>query len=119
LAILVLAWIAGRLAVYASATIGALVAGAIDILFLLLVAAATTREVVAGRNWRNLPPIFVVLIFLAGNVIFHVEDYETGTWRQALRRWCDWAAGPAIVHSATVSSSSFMLVTRLFPSAFS
>jgi len=79
LAILVLAWIAGRLAVYASATIGALVAGAIDILFLLLVAAATAREVVAGRNWRNLPPIFVVLIFLAGNVIFHVEEYETGT----------------------------------------
>jgi uncharacterized protein involved in response to NO len=79
LAVLVLAWIAGRLAVYVSATIGALVAGVIDVLFLLLVAAATAREVVAGRNWRNLPPIFVVLIFLAGNVIFHVEDYETGT----------------------------------------
>jgi uncharacterized protein involved in response to NO len=79
LAVLVLAWIAGRLAVCVSATIGALVAGLIDVLFLLLVVAATAREVVAGRNWSNPPPIFVVLIFLAGNVIFHVEDYETGT----------------------------------------
>jgi uncharacterized protein involved in response to NO len=78
LAVLVLAWIAGRVAIYVSATIGALVAGVIDALFLLLVFVATTREVAAGRNWRNLPPIFVVLIFLAGNVIFHVEDYETG-----------------------------------------
>jgi uncharacterized protein involved in response to NO len=79
LAVLVLAWIAGRVAVWFSSMIGALVGGLIDVLFLFLVFVATTREVVSGRNWRNLPPIFIVLIFLIGNVIFHVEDYETGT----------------------------------------
>ena len=79
LAVLVLAWIAGRVAVWFSSTIGAPVAGGIDVLFLFLVFVATAREVVAGRNWRNLPPIFVVLIFLIGNVIFHVEDHEMGT----------------------------------------
>jgi uncharacterized protein involved in response to NO len=79
LVVLILAWSAGRAAVWFSSMIGALVAGLIDVLFLFLVFVATTREVVAGRNWRNLPPIFIILIFLAGNVIFHVEDYETGT----------------------------------------
>lgn len=79
LAVLVLAWIAGRVAVGISAMIGAVAAGAIDVLFLFLVVAATAREVVVGRNWRNLPPIFIILIFLAGNVIFHIEDHETGT----------------------------------------
>jgi uncharacterized protein involved in response to NO len=49
-----------------------------DVLFLFFVIVATAREVVAGRNWRNLPPIFIVLILLIGNVIFHVEDHELG-----------------------------------------
>jgi uncharacterized protein involved in response to NO len=78
LAVLVAAWIAGRIAVCFSAIIGPFAAGAIDALFLLLVAAATAREVIVGRNWRNLPPIFILLIFLAGNVVFHIEDYQTG-----------------------------------------
>ena len=67
---LVLAWIAGRVAVWFSSTIGALVAGVIDVLFFFVVLVATACGVVAGRNWRNLPPIFVVLIFLIGSVIF-------------------------------------------------
>lgn len=79
LAVLVTAWIAGRIAVSISAIIGPLVSAVIDVTFLLLVFAATTREVIAGRNWRNLPPIFGVLIFLAGNMIFHIEDHVSGT----------------------------------------
>jgi len=78
LAGLVTVWIAGRIAVSISAVIGPLTSATVDVLFLLLVASATGREVIAGRNWRNLPAIFIVLIFLAGNVIFHVEDYATG-----------------------------------------
>ena len=79
LAVLVAAWIIGRIAVCTSAIIGPVAAGAVDVLFMLLVAAAASREVIVGRNWRNLPPIFIVLIFLAGNVVFHIEDYATGT----------------------------------------
>ena len=78
LALLVAVWIAGRVAIGVSAVIGPLAAGVIDILFLALLAAATAREVVIGRNWRNLPPVLIVLVLLAGNVIFHVEDYATG-----------------------------------------
>jgi uncharacterized protein involved in response to NO len=78
LGVLVAAWVAGRIAICISAIIGSVAAAVIDVSFLLLLATATAREVTAGRNWRNLPPIFIVLIFLAGNIIFHVEDYQTG-----------------------------------------
>src|SRR5215475_11000760 len=77
LAGLVMVWIAGRIAVCVSVVIGRLASAFVDVLFLLLVASATGREVIAGRNWRNLPPIFIVLILLAGNVMFHIEDYQT------------------------------------------
>lgn len=80
LAGLVAVWIAGRAAVCISALIGPLPAGVLDVSFLALVAAAAGREVVAGRNWRNLPPILIILLFVAGNAIFHFEDYE---WRTA------------------------------------
>jgi uncharacterized protein involved in response to NO len=79
LALLVLAWIAGRIAVCTSALIGPLAAGIVDVFFLALIAAVIGREVVKGRNWRNLPPVLIVLAFLAGNIIFHIEDYRNGT----------------------------------------
>lgn len=79
LAVLVTVWIAGRVAVCISQLIGPLAAGVVDVAFLILIAAAAFREVIAGRNWRNLPPVFILLIFAAGNAIFHVEDYRTGT----------------------------------------
>src|SRR3954470_9706485 len=52
LATLVAVWIAGRLAVTFSAGIGWWAAMLIDLSFLLLVAAAATREIAAGRNWK-------------------------------------------------------------------
>src|SRR6516164_7368841 len=63
LAVLVAVWIAGRVAVCISAVIGPFAAGVVDVSFLVLIGAAACREVVAGRNWRNLPPIFIVVIF--------------------------------------------------------
>jgi uncharacterized protein involved in response to NO len=79
LAVLLVAWVAGRIAIGTSSIIGPWTAAAIDVLFLVFVVAATAREIIAGRNWRNGPPIFILLILLAGNVIFHVEDYRMGT----------------------------------------
>jgi uncharacterized protein involved in response to NO len=74
LAILVAVWLAGRLAVFFSGMIGPTAAGVIDCAFLFLVAVAAGREVIAGNNWRNIPPVLILLVFLAGNVIFHIED---------------------------------------------
>ncbi len=72
-------WLAGRVAVTFSAEIGWLAAAIIDVGFLVLVVAATTREIVAGKNWRNLRVVGLVTLLLAGNIAFHVEAHVQGT----------------------------------------
>lgn len=76
---LVLAWIAGRLAVTFSAGANWWLVLVIDAGFLALVVAATAREIIAGRNWRNLPVVGLVTLLLAGNVGFHLEAHVRGT----------------------------------------
>jgi uncharacterized protein involved in response to NO len=78
LALLVAIWIAGRLAVTFSASIGWSVAMLIDASFLLLVAAAAAREIAAGRNWKNLNVVALVVLLLSGNVAFHLEVHFRG-----------------------------------------
>lgn len=78
LLVLVLAWLAGRIAVSASAWIGWRLAMAVDALFLLLLAAAAAREILAGRNWRNLKVVVLVCLLLAANLAFHLEAGLTG-----------------------------------------
>ena len=72
---LVAVWLAGRVAVTFSAEIGWLLAAIIDVSFLILVIAATAREIVAGKNWRNLRVIAMVTLLLAGNIAFHLEAH--------------------------------------------
>lgn len=79
LAILVAAWLAGRVAIFVSAIIGPIVAGVVDVLFPLLIAAAAAREIAVGRNWRNLPPVAIFLLLVIGDAIFHIEDFKTGS----------------------------------------
>ncbi|MBK9082753.1 MAG: NnrS family protein [Rhizobiales bacterium] len=71
-------WIAGRLAVATSAWIGAWVAMAIDVGFFLLFAALATREIAAGKNWRNLRVVALVLLIAAANAAFHIEAATRG-----------------------------------------
>jgi len=78
LLVLVLTWIAGRIAVTFSATIGWLPAAVIDAAFLALLAAAAAREIIAGRNWRNLKVLMPVTLLLVANVAFHVEAAAYG-----------------------------------------
>ena len=78
LAVLFSTWLAGRLAVSFSGTIGWGAAMAVDPLFLLLLAAAATREIVAGRKWGNLKVVGVVILLAAANVAFHLEAHFSG-----------------------------------------
>lgn len=64
-------WLAGRLAMIAADWIGPGLAAAADLSFLAVLLAAAGREIVAGRNWRNLPLLAVVAAFLGGNGLFH------------------------------------------------
>ncbi|MDX8444003.1 NnrS family protein [Mesorhizobium captivum] len=78
LLVLVLLWIAGRVAVFFSAETGWLVSAVIDCSFLLAVVAAAATEIVAGRNWRNLKVLLPVAILFAANVMFHAEAHYQG-----------------------------------------
>jgi uncharacterized protein involved in response to NO len=85
LLMLVLAWIAGRIAVAASALIGWRLALAVDALFLVLLAGAAAREIIAGRNWRNLKVVVLIGLLLAANLAFHLEAALMGSADYARR----------------------------------
>lgn len=78
LLVLVSAWLAGRLAVTLSAEIGWIAAAVIDAAFLLLMAAAVAREILAGKNWRNLKIVAILGLLAATNVAFHLEAQFVG-----------------------------------------
>ncbi|MGE0241022.1 MAG: NnrS family protein [Parvibaculaceae bacterium] len=75
---LVALWLMGRLAVLFSAEIGWLAAAAVDGAFLLAVVAVAAREIVAGRNWRNLKVLAPVAVLCAANILFHWEAHHWG-----------------------------------------
>lgn len=71
-------WVAGRLVVATSAVLPPPVVGAIDLAFPLALAAAIGREIVAGRNWRNLIVLGMLAVFALGNGLFHWEAARGG-----------------------------------------
>jgi uncharacterized protein involved in response to NO len=73
LAVLVGVWLAGRAAVFGSAWIGADVAAVLDLSFLALMLCVVLREILAGRNWRNLPIPVVLGGLLAANALTHLD----------------------------------------------
>nr|WP_294509122.1 NnrS family protein [uncultured Rhodopila sp.] len=73
LGLLVLAWLAGRVAMAASGFIGSAAAGGVDSLFLLLAAAIALREAASSRAWSALAPIGLLVAFYAGSVVFDVS----------------------------------------------
>lgn len=75
---LVLLWLAGRLAVFFSGEIGWTIAAAIDGAFLLTVVMVAAREIIAGRNWRNLKVLAPVTVLFAANILFHWEANQYG-----------------------------------------
>ncbi|MER9722657.1 MULTISPECIES: NnrS family protein [unclassified Mesorhizobium] len=76
---LVVLWLAGRAAVFFSADIGWQAAALIDGSFLLAVSAAAAREIVAGRNWRNLKVLLPLVVLACANGAFHIEAHLEGT----------------------------------------
>ena len=79
LASLAALWIAGRLTMMFSAKIGGVVAATIDSAFLLCLGAVAAREIVAGKNWRNLRVLGMIAVLAAGNIVFHIEAQVSGS----------------------------------------
>ena len=70
-------WLAGRVAVAGSAIWGAEeLAAVIDVAFLATLTAVALREIVAGKNWRNLR---------VSNIVFHLEAIERGNADYGIR----------------------------------
>jgi uncharacterized protein involved in response to NO len=85
LLVLVSVWLAGRFAVTFSAGIGCIAAAAIDCAFLALMAAATGREIAAGKNWRNLKVVGLLTLLALANLGFHIEARYEGIALYATR----------------------------------
>ncbi|MGZ5899504.1 MAG: NnrS family protein [Reyranella sp.] len=78
LAILFASWLAGMVATTFSDLIGWQSALAIDAAFLVLLAAAAAREVIAGRKWNNLKVVGIVSLLAIVNIAFHLEAHLYG-----------------------------------------
>ena len=79
LLLLLAVWFSGRVAVALSAHIGWALAAIVDCAFLALVCAAIFREIVAGKNWRNLKVLIFISLLFAANVVFHIEAHVSGS----------------------------------------
>lgn len=71
-------WLAGRLAVAVSATFPPYAAVALDMAFPIAFLAAIAREIVIGRNWRNLIVLAILTVFVLGNGLFHLDALRGG-----------------------------------------
>lgn len=85
LAGLALLWVAGRIAFLMSAKIGSVAAAVVDVSFLVALAAVAAREIVAGRNRRNLRVLIVLGVLIAGNIVFHAEVIIAGAAKYGTR----------------------------------
>ena len=85
LAALAALWVGGRVAVLVSAAIGGLAAAAVDVSFLAVLAIVAGREIVAGKNWRNLRVLAVLGALIAGNIVFHAEVLVNGNANYGVR----------------------------------
>src|SRR5665213_1259559 len=82
---LVALWLAGRVCVTFSAETGWLTAMLVDAGFLLLVAVAAAREIIAGRKWSNFNVVILLLVLLGGNVALHLEAHFNGAADVSIR----------------------------------
>jgi len=73
LGLLALLWLAGRVAVAVSSHLPVGVAATVDLAFPVVLAAAIGREIVAGKNWRNLIVLAMLAVFALGNGLYHWE----------------------------------------------
>ncbi|MHA6323821.1 NnrS family protein [Roseivivax sp. CAU 1753] len=66
-------WVAGRIAVAASMALSPLVVALVDLVFPVALGMVIAREIVAGKNWRNLVVLGMLAVFAIGNALFHYE----------------------------------------------
>ncbi|WP_116599077.1 NnrS family protein [Primorskyibacter marinus] len=73
LGVLALVWLAGRVAVAVSGFLPLSFAAVVDLAFPSLLGAVILREIIAGRNWRNLAVLAVLSIFVLADALFFLD----------------------------------------------
>jgi uncharacterized protein involved in response to NO len=73
LALLVLFWLAARVVMGSDLGLSAIAIMAIDISYWLLLTILLAREVLGGRNFRNLRIVGILALFLGLNALFHLD----------------------------------------------
>ena len=71
-------WCAGRMAVLFSVHLPTVVVATIDLAFPVLLGGVILREIIAGKNWRNLVVLVLLTVFAVANLLFHIEAAQGG-----------------------------------------
>jgi uncharacterized protein involved in response to NO len=74
LAVLAGLWLLGRLACLISADLPAWLGVLADLIFPTALLAVAAREIIAGRNWRNLPMTAPLTLFIIADLLMHFES---------------------------------------------
>lgn len=77
-------WVAGRVAMLFSQGLPAGLGAAVDLCFPLVLGALILREIVAGKNWRNLMVLALLGVFTLANALFHFEALRGGYAAQGI-----------------------------------
>jgi uncharacterized protein involved in response to NO len=76
LALLASLWLLGRIACLISADLPAWLAIAADLSFPVVLLAVVAREIIVGRNWRNLPMTAPLAVFVIADLLMHLESLD-------------------------------------------
>lgn len=71
-------WLAGRIAIMLSESLGVPAVATVDLGFLMFLSARTLLQVVAARNWHNIPVTVGPVALLLGNAMVHAEALGLG-----------------------------------------
>jgi uncharacterized protein involved in response to NO len=74
LALLAGLWLLGRIVCLISAELPAWLAIVADLSFPVVLLAVAAREIIAGRNWRNLPMTAPIAVFIVADLLMHLES---------------------------------------------
>jgi uncharacterized protein involved in response to NO len=74
LALLVLAWLTGRMAMGLATLLPVVWVAALDMLFPLLLIVFVAREVIGGGSQRNYPIVFITVLLALFNFLYHTSE---------------------------------------------
>ncbi len=102
---LFLLWLAGRIAMLATDQIGVGAAAVIDCAYPLTLTAVIFREIITGKNWRNLRVTILVALVALADVVFQAEVLVYGAPNYGLRLACAAIVGLIMVVGGRITPS--------------